>query len=212
MINADPEFEMLCEIDKWRFVALVMLELQVKRPIPLDPEYLKRKGFDLKKRPMSLTIQMLHTLVEVCNETVTHIRVEKNRIEEKRIEKSKHRDFVFLTPDEHKKLLTTYGENNTDKLIADLNRYIGQSGKKYKSHYFTLLNFAERDDIPKLIAPKEDTAAEQRGLERKRQEIRDDLGNYYRERTIEELQAMLTEVKHLSRKWLIKEVIAEKAS
>lgn len=69
----------------------------------------------------------------------------KSKVKEK--EKDKYRDFVFLTSDEHKKLLTTYGENNTDKLIADLNRYIGQSGKKYKSHYFTLLNFAKRNDM-----------------------------------------------------------------
>jgi uncharacterized phage protein (TIGR02220 family) len=79
MLNADPEFEMLCEIDKWRFLAFIMLELQLKTPVPLESGYLARKGFDLKKRPISLTLQMLHTLIEVCNENVTQNNIKKRR-------------------------------------------------------------------------------------------------------------------------------------
>lgn len=67
MINSEPEFELMEETDKWRFIAIIMLELQTKAPIPLDKRYLQRKGFDLRKRPMSLTLQMLQKYVEVCN-------------------------------------------------------------------------------------------------------------------------------------------------
>lgn len=88
MVNADPEFEMLCEIDKWRFVAFIMLELQYQKPIPLDEKYLKRKGFDFRKRSISLTIQMLHNSIEVvtgdpkpCSNPVTQ---SKNREEEEK--------------------------------------------------------------------------------------------------------------------------------
>ncbi len=88
MLNSDPEFELLCEIDKWRFIAFIMLELQLKKPIPLDNIYLARKGFNLKNRPISLTLQMLHTLVEVRNADVTQSRVEYNRIEKSRIEEN----------------------------------------------------------------------------------------------------------------------------
>lgn len=145
MINADPNFEMLCEIDKWRFVALVMLELQIKQPIPLDLEYLKRKGFDFKKRAMSLTIQMLHNLIEVCNETVTQSRVEKSRKEEKREEKKeKHLDFVFLTPEEYKELTEKLGDSLTASLIEELNDYVGSKGVRYKSHYHTILSWSRR--------------------------------------------------------------------
>lgn len=77
MINADPEFELLDEIDKWRFVCFVMLELQLKKEVPLDDQYLSRKGFNLKIRPISKTIQMLHTLVEIRTKTVTHIILDK---------------------------------------------------------------------------------------------------------------------------------------
>lgn len=68
MINADPEFEMLCEIDKWRFIAFVMLEIQIKKPIMLDNHYLTKKGFDLKTRPISLTIDMLHNFIDIVTE------------------------------------------------------------------------------------------------------------------------------------------------
>ena len=89
MINGDPEFEMLCEIDKWRLIAFIMLELQIKNPVPLNPDYLRRKGFDLKKRPISLTLQMLHTFVKCVTKPLHRVeksRVDKSRIEESRIE------------------------------------------------------------------------------------------------------------------------------
>lgn len=108
MNSADPEFEMLCEIDKWRFMAFVMLELQVKKPIPLDEPYLTRKGFDFKKRSLSLTvgslkqsIQILNDLMqplennnvtqllEVRNDSVTQNRVEESREEESRVDKNR---------------------------------------------------------------------------------------------------------------------------
>lgn len=90
MLNSDPEFELLCEIDKWRFMAFIMLELQLKEPIPINPEYLERKGFNLKTRPIQLTIKMLHGLIEVCNAGVTHIREEKRR----EYKEEKRRDVV----------------------------------------------------------------------------------------------------------------------
>jgi len=68
MVNADPEFEMLEEIDKWRFIAFIMLELQYKKPVPINNDYLTRKGYNLKKRPISLTLKMLHNFIDVVTE------------------------------------------------------------------------------------------------------------------------------------------------
>ena len=67
MLNGDPEFELLEEIDQWRYVKLIMLEIQTKKPVPFDQKYLEMKGFDNKKRRISLTIEMLHNFIEVCN-------------------------------------------------------------------------------------------------------------------------------------------------
>lgn len=92
MLNADPMFELLCEIDRWRFVAFIMLELQAKHPIPLDSAYLRRKGFDFKKRPIFLTVKMLHNFIDIvtkegsvtqlsetCSDSVTQSRDTKSR-------------------------------------------------------------------------------------------------------------------------------------
>lgn len=154
MLNADPEFEMLCEIDRWRFMALVMLELQIKKPIPNDTQYLKRKGFDIKKRAMSLTLQMLHTLVEVSNGSVTEDttlpcpREEEDKEEEKKKNKSKKcvTEFVFLTDEEHQKLIEKFGEDGAKSRIEELSDAIGSKGYKYKSHYHTILNWDRRNN------------------------------------------------------------------
>lgn len=69
LVQGDPEFELIDnEIDKWRFMAMVCLELEAKKPLPNTDAYWSRKGFDLKKRPMSLTLKMLHNFIEVVTE------------------------------------------------------------------------------------------------------------------------------------------------
>jgi len=87
MINADPIFEMLDEIDRWRYLAFVMLELQLKKPVPLDEKYLTKKGFNFEDRPMSLTLEMLHNLIGVVTED-SEVRA-KSRVEYSRIDKSR---------------------------------------------------------------------------------------------------------------------------
>ncbi len=159
MVNAEPEFEMMPEIDKWRFVAFIILELQTKQPTPIDPQYLTRKGFDLKKRPISLTIQMLHNFIEVCNgvdeKTVPQRREEKRREEKNRVEESnkkKYLDFVFLSDGEHQKLIEQFGVEGTADRIKSLNIGIGSKGYKYKSHYYTILSWERKNDRQKPAA------------------------------------------------------------
>jgi hypothetical protein len=108
MVNADPEFEMLCEIDKWRFIAFIILELQYQKPIPLESAYLTRKGFDLKKRSISLSLQVLHNSVEVvtsddkpCSGSVTQ---NKSKIREEKEEEGDLRN-AFISYWNSKKTL-----------------------------------------------------------------------------------------------------------
>jgi len=63
--------------------------------------------------------------------------------------KKVYMDFVKLTDEEYSKLIETYGQQATDKLLDNLNNYIGSKGDKYKSHYFTILNWAKRDGVRK---------------------------------------------------------------
>jgi len=53
-------------------------------------------------------------------------------------------DNVKLTEVEKQKLVTLLGENNTKILIEELSSYMASTGKRYSSHYATLLNWSRR--------------------------------------------------------------------
>ena len=61
--------------------------------------------------------------------------------------KVSHGEFqnVLLTADEYSKLITKYGETPTADLIERLSRYVESAGKKYRSHYATILEWESRD-------------------------------------------------------------------
>lgn len=69
---------------------------------------------------------------------------------ENKNKKQKFMDFVFLTETEHASLVKKFWVSITNYWIDRLNSYIGQIGvasasKKYKSHYFTILNRIRRE-------------------------------------------------------------------
>lgn len=165
IVQGDPDCELIDnEIDRWRFIAMICLELQAQKPLPDLPEYWTKKGFDVKKRPMSLTLQMLQKFILVVTENKKSCGVDKDKEEDKeeekertpapsvtdpgKEEKEKHLDFVFLTQVEYKELKARFGENALKDLIFQLNVYIGSKGIKYKSHYYTILSWARRDKVP----------------------------------------------------------------
>ena len=59
--------------------------------------------------------------------------------EPKRVNKLKYREFVYLTIDELSKLQDRFGVEGASERIDNLNDYLGSKGKKYKSHYHTIL-------------------------------------------------------------------------
>lgn len=78
------------------------------------------------------------------------IRSNKEVIEDiwsnkKNINKKVYLDFVYLAPEEHEKLVAQLWEGLTNDLIEKLNNYIWSTWKKYKSHYFTILNRAKKE-------------------------------------------------------------------
>ncbi len=70
-------------------------------------------------------------------------KVSKDKISKEKVSKDKYKDYVFLTSEEFKKLREKTGAEQLESLIDDLNNYIGSTGRKYKSHYHTLLNWAK---------------------------------------------------------------------
>lgn len=65
--------------------------------------------------------------------------------------KMKFEGVVFLTPEEHEKLTQEFGETGVGERIKALALYIQSTGKKYKSHYATILNW---ERMKKTKSPK----------------------------------------------------------
>jgi gas vesicle protein len=59
--------------------------------------------------------------------------------------KTKLAEFVSMTQEEYKKLIEQFGEENANERIETLNLYKGSTGKKYKSDYLTILNWARNE-------------------------------------------------------------------
>jgi len=96
MLNGDPEFEMVDEVNKWRFICFVMLELQAKKPIPLDEKYLMRKGFDFKLCSISKTLQMLQNFTEISEEPLRKCNVEEEVKNKKLREEVKNKNKIYV--------------------------------------------------------------------------------------------------------------------
>ena len=64
----------------------------------------------------------------------------------KNVKKNEYMEFVYLTDDEHSKLIEQFGEAGLEERIAALNYYIGSKGIKYKSHYHTILSWEHKND------------------------------------------------------------------
>ena len=58
--------------------------------------------------------------------------------------KEKYLDFVRLTEEEYRKLIDKL-DGAAAEYIERLNEYLGSSGRRYKSHYHTILSWARRD-------------------------------------------------------------------
>jgi hypothetical protein len=66
---------------------------------------------------------------------------------EKKINKVQFGEFsnVKLSEIEHKKLIDQYGDRVTQDFIEKLDAYVESTGKKYKSHYATILNWIRKE-------------------------------------------------------------------
>jgi len=62
-------------------------------------------------------------------------------------------DFVRLSEAEYAKLVEQFSETGVKERIARLNDYIGSKGVKYKSHYYTILTWARKDEPIKSKQP-----------------------------------------------------------
>lgn len=74
----------------------------------------------------------------------------------KKIYKKRYLENVLLSDEEHEKLINELGIEVTNDLIERLNNYIGSKGKRYKSHYHTILTWNRKDQKSKPNQTKTD--------------------------------------------------------
>lgn len=89
---------------------------------------------------------MATTGLPTGNQMETQVKLSKVNLIKVNPEKKSHGEFqnVQLSDDEYTKLVGLLNENAVIGLIAELDTYIESTGKKYKSHYATLQNWARR--------------------------------------------------------------------
>jgi len=133
IVQGDPEFEIIDnETDKWRFVAMILLELQAKKPIPDNRRYWAKKGFDLKKRPMSLTLKMLQGFVDVVTEDSELCNLYKeDKYKEDKEDKEVGRGLLRITGD--------------DLFNAEWVKYPNRQGRKNAFRHFRSTVKSETD-------------------------------------------------------------------
>ena len=127
--------------------------------IPANVEYLQRKlplGKKIKLQPLMdagfiecyqddskmIAKCPIQNRKYLCAETETETETET----EKNVKKNEYMEFVYLTDDEHSKLIEQFGDAGLEERIARLNNYIGSKGIKYKSHYHTILSWERKND------------------------------------------------------------------
>ena len=157
MLFGDAEFELIeNETDKWRYVAMVMLELKNRNPLPDTPKFWA-KYFDIKKRPMSLTLQMLQKFISIDTQGDEVPYIEKKREEERREEKREHPLQVYIstlnnvsklhtqpTAEECDKLIKQFGKQAVWDIILSMENYKPLTSK-YKSVYLTAAKWLKKE-------------------------------------------------------------------
>jgi len=84
--------------------------------------------------------------LKTVTKKVYNIQKKENNIQKK----EKFLEFVYLTNKEYEKLILAHGEPLIKEYISKLNNYIGSTGKRYKSHYHTLLNWLSKEPKQKV--------------------------------------------------------------
>ena len=116
---------------KYGFIRNFLKYQRIDRPTPSKLPI--PRGFDEKST--SNQEQLAPNTIEV--------KLSKVNVRE---DKGLHLSCVYLTTEEHKKLIERFGEDGTKQRIFDLNNGIMSKGYKYKSHYHTILSWERRHE------------------------------------------------------------------
>ena len=147
-----PGFELfkITEDGKWIYSKRLSEQMEVleKRTIS------GRKGgiASVKQRASKIEAKSKQTGKQRATDTEAEADT-KERYKEKKIKLGEFKN-VSLSENEIKKLNETFGESVTQSQIENLSTYIESKGKRYKSHYATILSWNRKDNKtpkPKMV-------------------------------------------------------------
>jgi len=151
-VMRNPEWVALSDAERGQLISIWLLAADNNGLIPSSPELIKKLCFMSSTLNLSKFIELdfiCQSDVKTTPEGRQLDPPEKSRIDKNREDKKeKYSEYVFLTKDEYIKLIEKYSKVTVDNKIEDLNNYIGSKGKKYKSHYHTILSWL-RKETPK---------------------------------------------------------------
>lgn len=114
------------------------------------PNIEQKKPIDSLSKPLNYSNINLNTNINTNINTNSNINTKKeNSKSTAKPEKKLFLDCVKLTDSEYKKLLDAFALEETLEKIERLNNYVMSTGKKYKSHYHTILNWSKKDSPKK---------------------------------------------------------------
>lgn len=119
---------------------------------------IQKRYLKITKKRANLNIRSEYSLLKVAQNPKNTDFQGKNDVQngqskvnkiKKENDKKKYGELhnVELTDEEYQKLIEKHGKPNTHKYIDRLSLYIASAGKKYKSHYATILAWMRKDGL-----------------------------------------------------------------
>jgi len=93
-------------------------------------------------------VKRFRNVTETPPDTDTDTDTEKKKEDKKeKVTKEFSGEFknVWMTPEQHTKLVEKVGTKQALKYIENLSQYMASKGKRYKCHYATILQWSRRD-------------------------------------------------------------------
>jgi len=113
----------------------------LQKKLPIDTNITQKTLQPLIDSGFIVCYQDASDVLAVCKQDAIPETETEERQRRGETEKKKYLDFVLLKQEEHDKLVNQFGIKGTKERILSLNNYIGSKGKKYKSHYHTILSW-----------------------------------------------------------------------
>ena len=145
----DYEYSCLQDASKLLLMSLFLVASKCENRIPADKSFIRSKSGIKGKIDFVPLIEAGFIHFDGNASEVLADR-KQNGVPEKRREETEYNiygqfDNVMLADEEYKKLLDKFGQQEANERIERLSEYIAAKGKKYKSHYATILTWERKD-------------------------------------------------------------------